>query len=106
MSTLERIVPPLDLCEKIPEGEFEDSALVWVYGNTQNPDEVFVEPRRYAVDGTHRPAPTLDEVLEGIGGIETWNTVIITRATNGKTNLATSALKRYFKLKGIKISEK
>ena len=66
MSTLERIVPPLELCKQIPEGEFKDSALVWVDGNTQNPDEVFVEPRRYAVDGTHRPAPTLDEILEGI----------------------------------------
>ena len=103
MSTLERIVPPLDLCKKIPEGEFKDSALVWVDGNTQNPDEVFVEPRRYAVDGTHRPAPTLDEILEGIGGIETWDTMTIARITNGKQSLTTNTLKRWFKVKGIKI---
>ena len=31
MSNLESIVPPLELCKQIPEGEFEDSALVWVY---------------------------------------------------------------------------
>ena len=35
MSTLERIVPPLELCKQIPEGEFEDAALVWVYVITE-----------------------------------------------------------------------
>ena len=28
---LENIVPPLELCKQIPAGEFEGSALVWVY---------------------------------------------------------------------------
>lgn len=27
---LEELVPPLELCKLIPEGEFEDSALMWV----------------------------------------------------------------------------
>ena len=31
MSSLENIVASLELCRKIPAGEFEDSALVWVY---------------------------------------------------------------------------
>ena len=31
MSNLKSIVPPLELCKQIPTGEFEDSALVWVY---------------------------------------------------------------------------
>ncbi len=31
MSSIESIVPPVELCKLIPEGEFEDSALVWVY---------------------------------------------------------------------------
>lgn len=31
MSKLESIVPPVELCKQIPGGEFEDSALVWVY---------------------------------------------------------------------------
>lgn len=29
MSNLKSIVPPLELCKRIPAGEFEDSALVW-----------------------------------------------------------------------------
>ena len=29
MSTLESIVPPVEMCKKIPDGEFEDSSLVW-----------------------------------------------------------------------------
>lgn len=103
MSNLESIVPPVELCKQIPEGEFEDSALVWVDGNTQNPFEVFVEPRRYAIDGTHCPAPTLAEILESIGGVETWDTMTIHRITNGKQNLTTNSLKRWFKVKGVKI---
>ena len=31
MSNLKSIVPPVELCKQIPAGEFEDSALVWVY---------------------------------------------------------------------------
>jgi len=29
MSNLEDLVPPLELCKQIPDGDFEDSALVW-----------------------------------------------------------------------------
>lgn len=29
MSNLKSIVPPLELCKRIPAGEFEDSAMVW-----------------------------------------------------------------------------
>lgn len=29
MSKLEELVPPLELCKMIPEGEFEDSAFIW-----------------------------------------------------------------------------
>lgn len=31
MSKLEDIVPPLELCKRIPAGAFEDSVLVWVF---------------------------------------------------------------------------
>lgn len=31
MNNLEKIVPSLELCKLIPEGEFEDSALAWLY---------------------------------------------------------------------------
>lgn len=45
---LEELVPPLELCKLIPEGEFEDSALMWVEDvhPTLTP---FVEPRRYVL---------------------------------------------------------
>ena len=101
MSSLESIVAGLELCKKIPDGEFTDTALVWIDGNTQNPEYVFVEPRRYAIDGTFIPAPTLEEILEGIGEIETWNTMKIARITDGKQNLTNNAMKRWLKLKGI-----
>lgn len=103
MSNLKSIVPPLELCKQIPEGEFEDSALVWVDGNTQNPCIVFVEPRRYAIDNTHRPAPTLEEVLEAIGKVENWDTATITRPIGVNTKIVDTALKQWFKVKGVKI---
>lgn len=103
MNNLKSIVPPLELCKLIPEGEFEDSALVWVDGNTQNPNSVFVEPRRYAIDGTHRPAPTLEEVLEAIGKVENWDTATITRPIGVNTKIVDTALKRWFKVKGTEV---
>jgi len=30
MSEIEKLVPPLEMCKRIPEGEFADSALIWV----------------------------------------------------------------------------
>lgn len=103
MSNLESIVPPLELCKRIPAGEFEDSALVWVDGNTQNPRIVFVEPRRYAIDNTHRPAPTLEEVLEAIGEVESWDTATITRPIGANARIVDTALKRWFEVKGIEV---
>lgn len=49
------------------------------------------------------PAPTLAEILESIGEVETWDTMTMTRITNGKQNLTTNALKRWFKVKGIEV---
>ena len=103
MSKLEKIVPSLALCQHIPDGEFKDSALVWVDGNLQNPNDVFVEPRRYAIDGTHRPAPTLEEILDDINNIKPWDTATFTRASGDKTKLADYTLKWWMKLKGIKL---
>lgn len=103
MSKLENIVPPLELCKQIPAGEFADSALVWVGGSTQKPSDVFVEPRRYVIDGTHRPAPTLEEVLEAIGEVESWDTATITRPIGVNTRIVDTALKRWFEVKGIEV---
>ena len=122
MSTLERIVPPLELCKQIPEGEFEDAALVWVYDDvvgflcrTSGCEQIHKKewqlehnhPRKIAIrrKSGHEiyPAPTLEEILESIGGVETWDTMTIARITNGKQNLTTNALKRWFEVKGNEV---
>ena len=124
MSKLENIVPPLELCKQIPAGEFEDAALVWVYDDvvgflcrTSGCEQIHKKewqlehnhPRKIAIrrKSGHEiyPAPTLEEILESIGGVETWDTMTIARITNGKQNLTTNALKRWFKAKGIEVKE-
>lgn len=107
MSNLESIVPPVDMCKRIPAGEFEDSALVWVKSEKhfQALDvmdyEYNVVPRVETCG--EFPAPTLEEILEAIREIKTWDTMTITRITNGKQSLTTNTLKRWFKLKGIEV---
>ena len=122
MSTLESIVPPLELCKYIPAGELEDSALVWVYDDvvgflcrTSGCEQIHKKewqlehnhPRKIAIrrKSGHEifPAPTLAEILESIGEVETWDTMTMNRITNGKQNLTTNALKRWFKVKGIEV---
>ena len=87
MSTLERIVPPVELCKQIPAGEFEDSALVFRFDHQQagkmfpetNEDERFfyVEERKM-VEFAQRnmvnpppmfPAPTLEEILDALADL-------------------------------------
>lgn len=122
MSNLESIVPPVELCKQIPAGEFEDSALVWVYDDvvgflcrTSGCEQIHKKewqleqnhPRKIAIrrkcGQEIYPAPTLAEILESIGGVETWDTMTIYRITNGKQNLTTNTLKRWFKVKGIEV---
>ena len=102
MSTLESIVPPLELCERIPAGEFEDSALVWCRVRGKNA----VCPREHwvGVFGTSPiPAPTLEEILEAIGEVETWDTATITRPIGVNARIVDTALKRWFKVKGVEV---
>ena len=119
MSKLESIVPPLELCKLIPEGEFEDSALGWVDGNTQNPDDIFVEPRRYAINGTHRPAPTLEEIITSLltygwlvkidcriqldTFVELYSGTSNTRYVEYGPSACDAALRLWFKVKGIEV---
>ena len=71
MSELKDIVPPLELCEQIPAGEFEDSVLVWRerIGNISRDDRVKIrEPEdiSYKVESAevnYFPAPTLAEIF-------------------------------------------
>ena len=122
MGNLESIVPSLELCKNIPAGEFEDSALVWVYDDvvgflcrTSGCEQIHKKewqlehnhPRKIAIrrkcGQEIYPAPTLAEILESIGEVETWDTMTMTRITNGKQNLTTNALKRWFEVKGIEV---
>jgi hypothetical protein len=68
MSELKNLVPPLDLCKLIPDGEFEDSAFVWVVNGDYQPKFQIVDKRKYPFipeDGaTLYPAPTADEILD------------------------------------------
>ena len=61
---IEDLVPPLELCKKIPEGAFADSALVWTLPFGSN--EAIVETRAAADEfawGRVVNAPTLAEIL-------------------------------------------
>lgn len=81
-SNLKSIVPPLELCKQIPAGEFEDSALVWVYDDvvgflcrTSGCEQIHKKewqlehnhPRKIAIrrKSGHEiyPAPTLEEII-------------------------------------------
>ena len=106
MRSLESIVASLELCRKIPAGEFEDTALVWIDGNTQNPEYVFVEPRRYAIDGTFIPAPTLEEILDEMVSFRASFCVhgmAIGNNFYGYPTSAEEALRLWFKVKGIEV---
>ena len=106
MSNLESIVPSLELCREIPVGEFEDSALVWVYDMAAIGK---VMPREMVqFEGTWMiAAPTLEEILEEIGKevekVEDWDTVTITRPVGTTTRVVDTALSRWFKVKGIEV---
>lgn len=47
MSNLESIVPPLELCKQIPEGCFEDSALVWTFDDRLMPRIIMIDGVRH-----------------------------------------------------------
>ena len=61
MSNLEDLVPPLALCQQIPEGAFEDSALVWTFDDRLMPRTIMIDVARHYYRGF--PAPTLQEIL-------------------------------------------
>jgi hypothetical protein len=76
MSKLEDLVPPLELCKRIPAGKFEDSALVYIYW-WKSPTKAIEIRVRYEVESDPEfddlvederiiiyPAPTLAEILE------------------------------------------
>lgn len=130
MSNLTDLVPPLELCKKIPAGEFEDSAFCWI-GKGHSailPTDIaikqkpFVELRRYTIQGDEIPAPTLKEIMSELSlcderGDTGWFCLVeatdwsigncecdlyVKNGTENKSPEA-AALKLWLKLKGIEV---
>lgn len=123
MSKLESIVPPLELCRRIPAGRFEESALVWDIHGHGKFDKWHVEKRvnrsvRFGDYGIMSPphadipAPTLAEILAELPeGVQMRMRTARNRERHFQiyhysyetwTNLpAAAALRLWFKVKGI-----
>lgn len=111
---LETLVPPLDLCKKIQECAFEDSALVWRYDHDI---EQYIVCVRCPYSDKQIPAPTLEEIMAAMARMEVCPGVdmlvnikgeICGRVDAGMRNVsfcgkstpAEAALKRWLELKG------
>lgn len=111
---LEELVPPVELCKQIPEGEFAGSVFVWSYSCDRRNTEPFVD-RREDVEYCRRdllnappvhPAPTLEEIMASFSYCRVY------KKSSGKfiacrnkfrevaENGATAALKLWLKEKG------
>ncbi len=126
LEKFKKAVPPVELCAKIPEGEFKDSIFSWVHSTVYMPpdgqgtDVLFVT-------WSHRddfclrricPAPTLDEILEVLPKDDAYNDLVINFSTHTKfggwhvhypgdrerhfydKRAVVAAMKLYLKLKG------
>lgn len=127
---LEKIVAGLELCKLIPAGEFEDSALVWVYDDvveflcrTSGCEQIHKKewqldhnrPRKIAIrrkcGQEIYPAPTLAEILKKIPDcvevIRMKEHNHCMKATGlplvHESSLADCALRLWLKLKGIEV---
>lgn len=73
--TLEDLVPPLELCKRIPAGEFGESALVYtLVGARCREGEVFdiivvTTRERGKKVNIQAPAPTLEEILKELAWV-------------------------------------
>jgi hypothetical protein len=113
------LVPPLELCKKIPAGEFEDSAFEWF--SNYHFGGWLVEKRGFADaftdNGELYPAPTLQEIMAEIQFAQVSifaNGSFVIHPRFGKKrnvrcyddNAATASLKLWLKLKGIEDEKK
>ena len=115
------LVPPLELCKKIPAGEFKDSAFNWFSNNYFGGWNVERRQMTYFFtdNGELYPAPTLQEILEELHKLQedvflkwsetAYNEWLVDAYTHNVNNHqahdknpATAALKVWLELKGIK----
>lgn len=107
MSNLESIVPPLELCKRIPAGEFEDSALVWC--RVRGKDMVYPFEQWIGFGGMPPiPAPTLEEILDALGDLGSVFCKCWIRVGNNFYEYpieSEEALQLWFKVKGIEVEK-
>lgn len=125
MSNLESIVPPVAMCKRIPAGEFEDSALVWVYDDvveflcrTSGCEQIHKKewqiehnhPRKIAIrrESGHEiyPAPTLEEILDDFffnGAVFCKGGIRIGNDFYEYPTESEEALRLWFEIKGIEV---
>ena len=116
---IQDVVPPLELCKLIPEGEFKDSAFLWF--SNYHFGGWHIEKRELAVaftdNGELCPAPTLQEVLEKLPWnfefshcykevpTEKYITIVGTEIGEIGNTAVESAMLTWLNLKGIKTNE-
>jgi hypothetical protein len=118
MSNLKDLVPPLELCKKIPTGEFAESALLWRVPNCSFPleDEFYEIHKRDKCESWMKdkqiPSPTLQEIMAELTACDCyrftdkneWTVLLVNAPVDDgvkSNNPATAALKLWLKLKGI-----
>jgi hypothetical protein len=111
MSNLTDLVPPLELCKKIPAGEFADSALGYHRYCIKDGKEYYEVVQRgntHSLTDVQYPAPTLKEIMAKLPACqcyrlgELWtialaNDSIKSGIRSGKPE--TAALRQYLELK-------
>mgnify|MGYP003293333630 CR=1 FL=1 len=115
-NNLEDLVPPLELCKKIPAGEFEDSVLAWMgnqtFENIIVRDVDLSKTFTPSILKTVVPAPTAGEIMKKLNYsvlecLANKSFVCHLRFGNHRykrcqgNNSATAALKLWLNLKGI-----
>lgn len=112
---LEELVPPFDLCKKIPAGEFEDSAFQWQEAILENGRKSVNLIPRDPYEWEHPkwemlyPAPTVAEIMEKMhhcrlkhqGNLFFFERKNKAGAWAGGYNPAQIALQVWLKVKGI-----
>ena len=116
MSELTKLVPPLELCKKIPAGEFDESTFIWMEveaSATMTKTWSLMQGTPYARQRPNRqiPAPTLQEIMEVLlQGVELdkdsgyFCSLSMSNEYYGETAVI-AALKVWLKLKGIEYAE-
>lgn len=112
---LKKLAPPLELCKLIPEGGFEDSALVYLVNIRYGEEKAVVCQRDHIylnLEGSIMeiyPAPTFEEITEELGQFtascyDRGHTIEIATGWDcaSADSAVDGAMKLWLKTKGIK----